>query len=133
MDRERLHDQHVPWAPTADKDGAALDGSIQVPFGESAMAVRADDNLQRSIVIGAAINEEAQRQHVLQDADRRLDVDDAALDAPGTITFDVGALLDGNSPVLMPGDRPIRGGTLVEEQYARRPRGVFRLPCRERA
>src|SRR5215467_11290266 len=39
MDRKHLHDQHVPSASTTDKNGAAFDGLIQVPFGKSTMLI----------------------------------------------------------------------------------------------
>src|SRR5262245_33847942 len=64
MDCKHLHHQYVAGTPTCDKDLAALDRITQIPFRQPAMSMRADDDLQRTIILAAVINEHTQRQHV---------------------------------------------------------------------
>src|SRR5688572_451278 len=63
-----------------------------------------------------------QRQHVFQHRDRRLNVMDARLHGPWTITLDLNAFANGNRHVLMPCDFPVRIFMLVEIDPANHPR-----------
>ena len=63
---------------------------------------------------------QSDRDHALEHARRRLDMDDAVLFTPGSKPGGVLLSLHGNRQVLMPGDSPVRVSRLVEINGAHR-------------
>ena len=80
--------------------------------------MRAVYHTHRSILLGARIEMDAEREHMLEDFNRRLYVRDAGFLAPRSVTGNIVALRSGYRQVLVPNDFPVRLGSLVEEQRA---------------
>ena len=82
--------------------------------------MRAVDHANRAVVDGTRIEVEANRQHVLEDRGRRLDVRHASLLGPWTVARGLDPALRGYGEVLVPNDLPVRVGSFVEEEDADR-------------
>lgn len=92
-------------------------------FGDAAMMVGAGRDQQRGIVGIDGIEMEAQRHHGVEQRLGRGDMLDAGLHRPGAKAGRVDAPAHGDGPVLMPAQRPVGGGALVEQDGADRAAG----------
>jgi hypothetical protein len=71
-----------------------------------------------TVVRTAVVEVHPDGDHALQYADRRLHVGDAGFGAPGGIALDIAASTDCDREILMPGDFPVGGRRLVEQEGA---------------
>ena len=94
-------------------------------FRDAAVAVGAGCDQERRIICIHRIEMEAQRQHAVEQRLRRGDVLDARLDGPWAEARRVVAFDHGDGAVLMPAERPVGRGALVEQDGADR---AARLP-----
>lgn len=74
---------------------------------------------QRTVVCGAIIEVDANRQHSPEHFGGRLHMDDARLDRPRTVVRHVKPFLHGDRQILMPGDFPVCRIAFVEQNCAR--------------
>ena len=76
---------------------------------------------------------ESEREHLLEDRDRRLHMRDTSVFGPGAVPWNVHTQLRGNRKVLMPHDGPIRIRCLVEEECVDGETGIAKDAGRELA
>ena len=96
-------------------DYALRDDGIQIAFGDAAPPVRTPYNPHRRVVMRDIIKMNAQRHHRLDHIEWRLDMLNAVLDRPRSITRHIHPRSDCNRAVLMPAQSPVRCGGLVEQ------------------
>ena len=120
MQNQRSHQEGVAsfaqalrWCRPA---APSIDGFVR----EKALEVGAGKYAQWAICLAAIIEVQTKRQHLLQNFDRRLDVLDAGLHRPGSVSRNIDSFSDRDRPVLMPCHFPIRTWSLVEKNAADR-------------
>jgi hypothetical protein len=94
--------------------------------------MRSRHDEKRCVVFVAVVEMSAKRNHPFDNREGRLDMKDAGLRRPRTEAFDLDLISHGDCAVLMPTQRPIRFGPLVEEDGAYRSSSVAEFGVRDR-
>ncbi len=97
---------------------APFHGRVNPILGNSAESVRAGSDQQWGIILVDGIEMNPNRDHRLQNFDRRLDVLNASFESPRGETLHLDFLVYRNRPVLMPTQGPIGFLRFVEEYRA---------------
>jgi hypothetical protein len=111
-----LIDQAIPLS-------VLLSKSVDVGSRETSKPMRSIDHTNWSVVGMARIEMKPNRQHLLEDGNRRLHVWNVSLLGPGTETGHLLPFTRRDGEVLVPDDLPVRSGRLVEEECANREAG----------
>jgi hypothetical protein len=122
MQQQRPHEQRITCGSAAQNLSAV---AAQLPdlFGrEPSQAVGAREHAERAVVFIAVVQVQPDRDHPLQDFDRRLNVRHAILNALGTEPLHIRLGAHGDGQVLVPGHWPVGVGRLGEEDCPHRPR-----------
>lgn len=101
-------------------DGGSGDQGGHVGFGNAAVAMRSEGDEKRRVVDIDRIEMQAEREHPVEQRLGRSDMLDAGLRGPWAEARGFDATLHGDGAVLMPGERPIGCGCLVEQDRADR-------------
>lgn len=122
VNEERPHDEN---SAARDKAGHGLTlfrkgRDPRIPKYTKTM--RSRDHSQRAVVRGGRIEMNAQRHDPVERFGRRLSMQDAGLDRPGTPASCLEPSFHRQRLVLMPGDEPVRSRGLLEERGTKRIR-----------
>src|ERR1700724_3845561 len=77
---------------------------------------------QATVILIARIDVQPDGKHAVEHRARRLNVADALFFGPGTPSIHFDSSVHGNGLVLMPWNRPVSPGRLVEEERTHEPR-----------
>src|SRR6476619_5698329 len=91
---------------------------------QATTGVRTRDHFQRTVLFATVVEVKADREDIPEDLHGGLHVNHVLFDGPRSKARNIDALTDGYGEVLMPGDLPIRTGSLVE-QNASHSDGAF--------
>lgn len=112
---------HVSTRRCADFDEMASGNRLGLPFRDDAFSVAAEGNLHRSILIIGIIEMDANEAHPVQKGCGGFAMPDTGLLGPIGEARAVSAGIDGDHPVLMPGDAPICGIALGKPDDPHQP------------
>ncbi len=104
---------------------AALSNEVRhIADRNPAITVRTRRDQERCILHGDIVQMHSQGQHTCKQIERRSDMLHSCLHGPGTISIDGDTPLDADRAVLMPIQRPIRVGRLIEKNSPDRAAGI---------
>jgi hypothetical protein len=115
VQKQRFHEQH---SSRRDDARHGCDGELLTGYlcgGQAAKAVGSGKHAKSAVRFVTIVQVYSDREHALQNRDRRLDVMDAGFPGPGSVARHFRAIGDADGHVLVPGNKPVGGSGLIKK------------------
>lgn len=114
MQNQRPHQNRVS-AKSSTRNGGFFRTNLNLRVRKNSISMRAWNHSKGAILFSAIVEVNSDGEHLLQNRDRRPNMNDTGLVRPGSPTLDVEFFANGNHTILVPSYLPVRFWIFVEE------------------